>query len=245
MGKVAFISDIHSNLVALNAVLDDLKQFEIMEIWNLGDTIGYGPEPNGVIQKLREIDATCILGNHDAAAVGIIDTENFNPAAKLAINWTATQINNSHSEWLKKLPQIHEQHGWIITHGSLRAPLWEYLIEKNTILDHFSIQKNRFSAVGHTHLPTITNLDEYGRISNDRPLGNNIILKPKGLKVCLNPGSVGQPRDGDPRASYALADLVTGEVEFRRVVYDLEKTQQHIRQNQLPEWLALRLESGT
>ena len=78
MGKVAFISDIHSNLVALNAVLDDLKQFEIMEIWNLGDTIGYGPEPNGVIQKLREIDATCVLGNHDAAAVGIIDTENFN-----------------------------------------------------------------------------------------------------------------------------------------------------------------------
>ena len=101
MGRVAFISYIHSNLVALNAVLDDLKQFDIMEIWNLGDTIGYGPEPNGVIQKLREIDATCVLGNHDAAAVGIIDTENFNPVAKLAINWTATQINNSHSEWLK------------------------------------------------------------------------------------------------------------------------------------------------
>tara|TARA_B110000014_G_scaffold250945_1_gene227727 strand:- start:916 stop:1653 length:738 start_codon:yes stop_codon:yes gene_type:complete len=245
MGRVAFISDIHSNLVALNAVLDDLKQFDIMEIWNLGDTIGYGPEPNGVIQKLREIDATCVLGNHDAAAVGIIDTENFNPVAKLAINWTATQINNSHSEWLKKLPQIHEQHDWIFTHGTLRSPLWEYLIEKNTILAHFSIQKNRFSAVGHTHLPAITSLNEQGEISTTRPLENNTIMKPNGLKVCLNPGSVGQPRNGDPRASYALADLATGEVEFRRVAYDLKKTQQAIRKNQLPEWLALRLENGT
>ena len=245
MGRVAFISDIHSNLVALNAVLDDLKQFDIMEIWNLGDTIGYGPEPNGVIQKLREIDATCVLGNHDAAAVGLIDTENFNPVAKLAINWTATQINNSHSEWLKKLPQIHEQHDWIFTHGTLRSPLWEYLIEKNTILAHFSIQKNRFSAVGHTHLPAITSLNEQGEISTTRPLENNTIMKPNGLKVCLNPGSVGQPRNGDPRASYALADLATGEVEFRRVAYDLKKTQQAIRKNQLPEWLALRLENGT
>ena len=244
MERVAFISDIHSNLVALNAVLNDLKQFNIMGIWNLGDAIGYGPEPNGVIQRLREIKATCVLGNHDAASIGIIDTENFNPTAKQAIDWTATLINNTHREWLKKLPQIHEQHDWIVTHGSLRAPLWEYLIEKNAILAHFSIQKTRFSAVGHTHLPAIASLDKEGRISTERPLGNNIILKPNGLKVCINPGSVGQPRDGDPRASYALADLTTGEIEFRRVVYDLKETQRNILKNRLPEWLALRLENG-
>ena len=143
------------------------------------------------------------------------------------------------------MPQIHEQHDWIFTNGTLRSPLREYLIEKNTILAHFSIQKNRFSAVGHTHLPAITSLDEQGEISTTRPLENNTILKPNGLKVCRNPGSVGQPRNGDPRASYALADLATGEVEFRRVAYDLKKTQQAIRKNQLPEWLALRLETGT
>ncbi len=245
MGRVAFISDIHSNLVALNAVLDDLKQFNIIGVWNLGDAIGYGPEPNGVIQRLVEIKATCVLGNHDAASIGIIDTKNFNPIAKQAIDWTAAQINDTHREWLKKLPRIHEQHDWIVTHGTLRSPLWEYLIEKNTILAHFSIQKNRFSAVGHTHLPAITSLDEQGEISTTRPLENNTIMKPNGLKVCLNPGSVGQPRNGDPRASYALADLTTGEVEFRRVVYDLKKTQQAIRKNRLPEWLALRLENGT
>lgn len=245
MRRVAFVSDIHSNLVALNAVLEDLKQFNITDIWNFGDTIGYGPDPNGVLQRLREVQAICILGNHDAACVGIIGTENFNPIAKQAIEWTASQIENKHFEWLKKLPKIHKQANWVATHGSLRAPLSEYLIKKNVISAHFSKQTTHFSAVGHTHLPMVISLGKQGTISIIQPSKEKEIIKPIGSKICINPGSVGQPRDKDPRASYALIDLNTGETEFRRVTYDLKETQQNIRAQKLPEWLALRLETGT
>jgi len=241
--RIALISDVHANLVALDAVLTDAEARGAETIWNLGDTVGYGPDPNGVIARLRTEGAVSVLGNHDAAVTGQITTELFNPVAAEAAAWTEKELNDDARTHLSGLATLYREGDWSCVHGTLRDPIWEYLFTVEAAGEHFQRQQTPFSAVGHTHVPLLIRKVEGGGVEatppsedQDEPLGEGLL--------CVNPGSVGQPRDGDPRASYTLVDTSTGTVTHHRVVYDVPETQRLIAEAGLPKPLAERLELG-
>ena len=241
--NVLLISDIHSNISALEAVVRDAKiKFEIDEVWALGDLVGYGPDPAACLDFLDSIDAVCVAGNHDHAVAGIITTEWFNPIAAAAVDWTAESLDSTHLDQLKALPEVIERHGITLVHGSPRAPMMEYVYSELVAQDAINDTDTAGVAVGHTHLAAIyeqrEGLTRGILIDRSRPYSF------AGVSFLVNPGSVGQPRDNDPRASYAVLDLDEETITHRRVDYDFELTAQRIRDAKLPEFLADRLASG-
>jgi diadenosine tetraphosphatase ApaH/serine/threonine PP2A family protein phosphatase len=241
--RVLLLSDIHANLPALEAVLADAEGSGAETLWVLGDTVGYGADPNAVVARLRDAGAVAVLGNHDAAAIGRIGIDAFNPLAAAAARWTASQLAPDAAAWLSSLPDVREEHGVTLCHGSLREPLWEYLFTEGAARAHFERQRTPWSAVGHTHIPLLL-VERAGQLDLLRPAPGARLELPAGHRVCVNPGSVGQPRDGDPRAAYALLDLAEGWFELRRVPYPVAEAQRRIRAAGLPEPLALRLGIG-
>lgn len=242
--RVALVSDIHANLPALEAVMRDLdNRGGTSALYSLGDMVGYGPHPNEVVQLLRDRDALCVLGNHDAAAVGLISTEAFNPVAAAANEWTAAQLTRETAVYLGKLPEVAIQEPFTVVHGSLRDPLWEYLVTHDAARAQLAAQTTPYSAVGHTHLPLIAWDDGTGVQAHQPGDEETVVLR---SPSCINPGSVGQPRDGDPRASYAIIEITesAATAEFIRVSYDIDATAAAIRTAGLPEPLATRLASG-
>lgn len=239
---VLLVSDVHANLPALDAVLAEARAAGASEVWHLGDLVGYGPQPVEVIERLREAQALNVMGNHDAAAAGLITTEDFNSLAAAAVAWTTGRLTPSARNYLAALPQTAAAGDVTCVHGSLRDPLWEYLDSVEAARAHFGRQATRLSVTGHTHLPTALSL-RGDLVEAHQPEDGEVVDVSVG-RWCLNPGSVGQPRDSDPRASFALYDPQRAAVTFRRVPYAVDKTQALMAAAGLPEPLGRRLLFG-
>jgi predicted phosphodiesterase len=240
--SILIISDIHANLTALEAVLDDAGEFEA--VWCLGDLVGYGPDPNECVNRIRNLPGLqCIIGNHDAAALNQIEADTFNPEARIAIHWTQKTLSDSSREFLSGLPEIIETGKVTLTHGSPRHPVWEYLLDTRTATINFDYFRTPYCFVGHTHLPAIYSFSEdHQRASLRIPEPfSDLSLAPRAI---LNPGSVGQPRDRDPRAAYALFDPQNETWQPRRVAYDISAVQARMTNAKLPERHILRLAAG-
>lgn len=242
--RYAIISDIHANLAAFRAVLDDIRQQGGVEkVWCLGDIVGYGPNPHECIELLNQSNHICVAGNHDWAAIGKIDTAEFNPDAATSCHWTAQQLNPSDVEYLKSLPLTIEEDNFTLVHGSPREPIWEYLISADIAQQNFAYFQSPFCLVGHSHRPLVFSYDEKGTCSASQ-FSTNVILSPARNRLIINPGGVGQPRDGDPRASYAIYDSETNQVRLHRIPYDISSTQDKMVKHGLPMRLVTRLSYG-
>jgi len=238
--RVAVLSDIHSNIVALDAVLQHAGQVDA--IWHLGDVVGYGPEPDAVVARLAELDATGVRGNHDAAAIGGREIEWFNPEARAAAEWTAATISPTTQRWLGDLPERHTIEDLTLVHGSPRDPLREYVTDPMTAAANLDVLATRHGLHGHTHVP-VAWIESGGRVVLIQPSdGSSAELD--GARMLLNPGSVGQPRDGDPRAAYLTLDTEMRTVTWHRVEYDVEPVRRAIRAAGLPGRLGDRLVVG-
>lgn len=240
--KSLVLSDIHANVSALEAVLEDVGDFDA--VWVLGDLVGYGPDPNECIEIVRDLpNLICLLGNHDAATLGQINDIAFNPAARQAVRWTRKIITSENLDYLRQLPETHYVGDISFAHGSPREPVWEYLLDTRNATENFSFFYTPFCFVGHTHLPTIYLMNNgayYARLIS--PENNKII--PMQSRSIINPGSVGQPRDRDPRAAYAVVDQDAMTIEFRRVAYDIQAVQTRMQDAELPERHIQRLVDG-
>jgi diadenosine tetraphosphatase ApaH/serine/threonine PP2A family protein phosphatase len=241
--RILVISDIHANLTALQAVLADAQdQWEL--IWFLGDLVGYGPNPNECVSLLREQPHLSLAGNHDWAALRKIELKEFNSDARYAVNWTCQMLAAESVAYLADLPPRVDDAPFTLAHGSPRSPIWEYITDLDTALENFAYFDTPYCLVGHTHVPALIWLDEpAGQIGGYVPVhGEKVPLS--GQRLILNPGSVGQPRDGDPRAAYALLDTAQMLWECRRVPYDVTETQRQMRSHKLPQKLVQRLAYG-
>ncbi len=240
----AIITDIHANLTALTAVLDDIeRRGGADEVWCLGDLVGYGPEPEACIDRLRETTDICVAGNHDAAAGGRIDTADFNPAAAAASRWTAGRLSSREKEYLIGLPTSLVQGDFTLVHGSPRGPLREYLDSDVAAAENLTHFETDYCLVGHTHVPMVFTASPTGDCEARHWTTDDPVMLSE-RKLIVNPGSVGQPRDGDPRASYAIHDGDEGSLRLYRVGYDIRATQERMQALGLPERLISRLEHG-
>ncbi|MCS6994938.1 MAG: metallophosphatase family protein [Anaerolineales bacterium] len=241
--RVLVISDIHANLTALEAVLADAGTVDAT--WCLGDVVGYGPDPNEVVERIRQIpNLTCLLGNHDVAVLGQMDYAVFNTEARRSLMWQKKALSPENAAFLESLPQETQvRENVSLAHGSPRDPVWEYILNTLVARLNFEAFQTPYCFVGHSHIQCMFRLDvERDRVSLDILRPNEIYpLQPRAI---LNPGSVGQPRDRDPRASYAIFDTETESWEPRRVAYDIESVQKRIRAAALPEKHAMRLSEG-
>jgi diadenosine tetraphosphatase ApaH/serine/threonine PP2A family protein phosphatase len=238
--RVAVLSDIHANLPALDAVLAALGKVDA--VWQLGDVVGYGPHPDEVVARLREIGATGVRGNHDVAALGALDVEWFNPAARRAVEWTARRISPETLAWLAGLPERAELGEMTLVHGSPRDPIWEYVMTTPDARANLAALATPYCFFGHTHVAAAWR-DDGGRVEPLDPSPGSVLAL-DGRRLLLNPGSVGQPRDGDPRASALVLDTEARRVTWHRVAYPIAKTQADIRAAGLPGTLADRLAGG-
>ena len=263
--RVLILSDIHANFVALETVIADAAG-RYDTIWCLGDVVGYGPAPNECVDFVQSEAALCVIGNHDWAVLGRpgLDIAHFNPLARAAVEWTQTELSEKSHRFLDSLPaEPLEPEGAgsiLITHASPREPVSEYVQTPETALENFAHFETKMCLVGHTHKPAIFHW-QLRKIYSRRGRRNGIpvtvdFLRPYEAqrvrleltelqRLILNPGSVGQPRDNDPRAAYALLDLEALTWEQRRVAYPVDLTQSQMRAVQLPRRLIDRLTFGS
>jgi predicted phosphodiesterase len=241
--RLAVLSDIHSNLAALEAVLADLDGLPAVdELWVCGDIVGYGPQPNEVIERLRERRARAVMGNHDGAAIGLVDVAWFNDAAAVAVRWTGEVLDADSRDYLAALPERREESNLTAVHGSPRDPIWEYITSPAVAAANLSAFTTDVCLFGHTHYPVIYTDADDGLRETPGVAGSPAPLRDG--RLMLNPGSVGQPRDGNPASSYLVVDREAGTAEFRRVRYDIGRTQALMREARLPNWLVERLSLG-
>jgi len=242
--RYAIIADIHANRAAFSAVLDDVKRRGgAEEVWCLGDIVGYGPDPHECIELLRQYSHVCVVGNHDWAAIGKIDTGDFNPYAARASHWTAGQLTAEDIKYIDNLPLVAQRGDFTLVHGSPRNPIWEYLLSTSTAQENFAFFQSQFCLVGHSHVPQVFAYRESGdRAFSEFPADAVLTLAEN--RLIINPGGVGQPRDGDPRASYAIYDSEARVVIHYRVPYDIEATQAGMVEHGLPAPLIARLSHG-
>jgi predicted phosphodiesterase len=269
--RCAIISDIHGNLDALEAVLADAG--DVDGLWCLGDLVGYGPQPNECIAALIDRRAQCVAGNHDWAAIGKMDTAEFNPEASEAAQWTGAQLTPEHRAYLLALPThlvAGERGDFTLVHGSPRDPVWEYLTHLSAARLSFSYFRTSYCLVGHTHVPLVFRHPLPEDVSGDYETiapeqGKALPLDAR--RLIANPGSVGQPRDGNPDAAYMIYEsaaepetsgvvtgaggaaasafgALTGTLTLRRVTYPVASVQQKMRKAGLPSRLIMRLTYG-
>jgi predicted phosphodiesterase len=243
--RYAIISDIHGNLAAFQAVLQDIgERGGVERIWCLGDIVGYGPDPKECIALLRRYEHICVAGNHDWGAIGKIDIDDFNPEAAAACRWTGQQLDDDEVDYLAGLPLVVSEGDFTLAHGSPREPIWEYLVSTYVAKVSFSCFQTKFCLVGHSHAPVVF---EHHADSGECVLQELSLEAPLRLgvnRLIINPGGVGQPRDGDPRASYAIYDSDGNVIWHYRVPYDVGVTQQRMLEQGLPHRLATRLSYG-
>ena len=240
------MADVHANLAALERVIESAHPFD--EIWALGDLVGYGPQPNEVVARLRSYKLRSIVGNHDLASIGKVDLATFHPDARFACEWTAGELHDDGRRFLQELEGSGLFGDVAVAHGSPRDPIWEYVSRLQVAVTNFGHFATQACLIGHTHVPCVyrwhggmLGLDAF---SNTVPLPKSVIELGND-RLIINPGSVGQPRDGDPRAAYACYEPETRMMSFHRVEYDVDATQAAIRQAGLPDRLAVRLQYGT
>jgi diadenosine tetraphosphatase ApaH/serine/threonine PP2A family protein phosphatase len=239
--RYAILADIHGNLAAFKAVLQDVEERGGAEqLWCLGDIVGYGPDPSECIALLCQYNHLCVAGNHDWAAIGRVDISDFNPDAAEACRWTARQLSPEDVRYLDNLPLTLSRDDFTIVHGSPREPIWEYVLSTESAGANFQFFETRFCFIGHSHLPVV--FENVGQrcvlmgLPAELRLGEN--------RLIINPGGVGQPRDGDPRAAYAIYDAGAATIYHYRITYDIEATQQRMVEHGLPVFLAMRLSHG-
>jgi predicted phosphodiesterase len=241
------LSDIHANLTALDAALEAAKgRWE--RVVCLGDVVGYGPDPNEAIDRVRSLGAITIRGNHDKASSGLVDAEDFNPIARAAVLWTREQLLSENHAWLVGLPAGPlSMNGFSMVHGAVPDED-EYIFSPAQALESLLDAPSRVTFFGHTHMQGgFTLRDDKVEVLHSTPTGSHhfwtLKIEPA-TTYLLNPGSIGQPRDGDSRAAFAIADLPNHVVEFWRVPYNVETVQERMGKQGLPEALALRLSFG-
>jgi diadenosine tetraphosphatase ApaH/serine/threonine PP2A family protein phosphatase len=238
--RIAVLSDIHANLPALEAVLVALGPVDA--VWQLGDAIGYGPQPNEVVERLRGLDAVGVQGNHEAAALGRMDLAWFNDDARAAIEWTAPRLTAESRDWLAALPDRRVERGVTLVHGSPRDPLREYVLSPAIARASLAAATTPHVLFGHTHDPRLFR-EVDGRVESLVPAaGATLALDER--PALANPGSVGQPRDGDPRASALELDTENGGLRWLRIAYPIATTQARMREAGLPRRLIDRLDLG-
>jgi predicted phosphodiesterase len=240
--RIAVFSDIHANLHALEAVLAAIDDEGVDEIWCLGDVVGYGPRPNECVDLVRERAAVSLCGNHDLAALGTLDISDFSGDAAAAARWTQAELGEPQRAWLAGLEPVGVREGAQLFHGSPRDPVWDYVLSEEVALRSLVETVAPIVLVGHSHVALALSWDEETLAGGLAPEGTESDLS-RG-RWLLNPGSVGQPRDGDPRAAWLLIDRDTGVARFRREEYPLAETQAEIRDRGLPHTLAARLAHG-
>jgi diadenosine tetraphosphatase ApaH/serine/threonine PP2A family protein phosphatase len=233
------MSDIHANLVALQSVLEQMGPVDAL--WVCGDTVGYGPDPSDVLALLIERKATIVAGNHDRAVARGENLDLFNPPAAVAAKMHQRWLSAAERDILAALPRTLQTSDVTLCHGSLRDPLWEYVTNPRSAAASLALAKTAHCCAGHTHVPSLFRAgparEMPGRVRYETPY-------PLAPRTFLNPGSVGQPRDGDPRAAYAVLDLPVGTVTFHRTTYRVEEAQRRIRERGLPSIFADRLGFG-
>ncbi len=240
--RILVISDIHGNLTALDTVLKAAGKPD--QIWCLGDLVGYGPDPNECIARIKSLpNMTCLLGNHDAATLGEIDLQAFNQDARISISWMKSKMKSDSQSFLKKLPEKKVMDNVTLVHGSPRDPVWEYMLDLHTASENFSFFETQICMVGHTHIPISFSQAKDGISINWELTEPGQIYKLK-QRTFLNPGSVGQPRDHDPRASYAFYDPDKHTWQPMRIEYNVDAVQKRILKAGLPRKHAARLTSG-
>ena len=246
--RYLILSDIHANLTALDTVLS-VARGRWEKAVCLGDLVGYGPDPNEVIDRVRALPAVTIRGNHDKAIAGIEDADEFNPIARNAVLWTRSQLRPENREYLVNLPMGPlTVDGFSIVHGAVHDED-EYVLSPALALDGLRDAPSPVTFFGHTHLQGGFSLrGEDVTLLHFKPTGGNkfsTLTVEQGTTYLLNPGSIGQPRDGDPRAGFAIADLDRQTIEFWRIPYNIEDVQGRMRRAELPEALILRLSFGS
>jgi predicted phosphodiesterase len=239
--RVAVLSDVHSNLRALEAVLAEIDAGGFDEVWFLGDLVGYGPKPNECAALLQERAAICLAGNHDLVVLGKIEIDAFAGEAAAAARWTQTVLDDTARSFLDTLQPQAVAPGVELFHGSPRDPVWDYVLSDGVAAIAFVLTEAPLLLVGHSHVALELSVGHELR-GEPAPAGTRVELG--GLRRLLNPGSVGQPRDGDARAAWLEIDFGTGRATFRRTDYPVERTQVEMREVGLPEALALRLAFG-
>jgi diadenosine tetraphosphatase ApaH/serine/threonine PP2A family protein phosphatase len=240
--RVAVVSDIHANLHALEAVLAEIDAEQPDELWCLGDLVGYGPKPNECCRLIRERATLSLCGNHDLGVLGTIDLADFAGDAGVAARWTRTVLAAEERTWLETLSPQGVRDNAQLFHASPRDPIWEYVLSDHIALLSLQATTAPLVLVGHSHVPLSVALAGE-KFSGGIAIGGTETPLP-GARRLLNPGSVGQPRDGDPRAAWLLLDYDSGVAHFRRTTYDIAQTQAEIAEAGLPQALALRLGPG-
>ncbi len=239
------LADIHANIEAFQAVLTDAEPHgPIDQIWCLGDIVGYGPNPGEVIDLLREHDHVSVAGNHDWAAIGKIDTRDFNPYARAAAMWTRSQLSEEHVDYLVSLPTTLVKGDFTLAHGTPRDPIWEYLVTDTAALASLEHMATNYCLVGHSHIPFVCRVDPTAMRCDFREFPVGMPVRLGEGTMFINPGGVGQPRDHNPASNYAVYDSDYGVICHYRVPYDIPATQEKMRKANLPEPLITRLSRG-
>jgi len=246
--RIAAISDIHANLPALEAVLEAIDEARVEEIWCLGDVIGYGAEPDECTDLVRERCDLCLVGNHDLAVLGVLDVASFSEAAAAAVAWTRENVAERTLEMLRELEPAGEREGIAVFHASPRDPVWEYVISAEQANANLDVQAARIALIGHSHVSLFfvrPTADEEGEEIRGAQSSDDTLLDLDAGQWLINPGSVGQPRDGDPRAAWLELDTDKQAARFHRVHYDVERAAVSIAAAGLPRRLADRLHVGS
>jgi diadenosine tetraphosphatase ApaH/serine/threonine PP2A family protein phosphatase len=239
--RVAVISDVHGNRHALDAVLAEIRAESVDAVWCLGDTVGYGPQPNECCRLVAEHADLCLVGNHDLVALGVLTISDFNDEAAAAAIWTSGALTDESRAFLRSLEPQATADGVQLFHASARDPVWEYVLSEEAARATFELTAASLVLVGHSHVALALRADGQEVAGGIAPGGTTIELAGRWL---VNPGSVGQPRDGDPRAAWLFADLERRSAAFRRVSYPVERTQAEMVEAGLPPLLAARLAVG-
>lgn len=243
--RIAVISDVHANLAALEAVIADWGAVD--GVWHLGDTVGYGPDPVACIERLQELGAINLAGNHDWAVIDRLDLEFFNPAAAEVVRWTASQLTDSTRSYLASLPTVRVIDGYTLVHGSPRDPIGEYLLDEIAAAENFAYLGTPVGFIGHSHVPVAFTTDSPPGVTARGVRREPVSYREIQLgqrRHLINPGSVGQPRDGDPAARYLILDTQRRIYQRRRIEYPIADTQQRMRAAGLPASLWVRLAYG-
>ncbi len=240
--KVLVLSDIHGNRTALEAVLEDAGKVDA--VWCLGDIIGYGPDPNDCVAMIRDLpNLVCLRGNHDSAVIGLTEKRKFNVSAQVVLEWTLDQLNPIHRQYLQSLSPQAVIGDVTLVHGSPRDPVWEYIMDVYTATANFAYFETSYCFVGHSHLPVLYYQKPGKKLTNVTFVypGDSTVLPSRSI---VNPGSVGQPRDHDPRAAYSIFDTDKKTWTQHRVAYDIPSVQDRMTRAGLPIEYIQRLDLG-
>jgi diadenosine tetraphosphatase ApaH/serine/threonine PP2A family protein phosphatase len=241
--RIALLSDVHGNLPAFKAVLADVESASVEEVWCLGDLVGYGAQPDACVELARKSCDLCLGGNHDLVVTGEIPISDFSSSAAAAARWTQETISEETMAYLKSLMPQDPGREPALYHASPRDPVWEYVLSTWQADECMDLMDGRVGAVGHSHVALWFHRNDEGSVTG-ATADADLELDLSGGRWLLNPGGVGQPRDGDPRAAWLLLDTSTWQAKWRRVDYPIDEAARAIEDAGLPRVLAERLYSG-